>query len=124
MHHGRPRLERAVSLCQDADLPGYFPLIAASLCKAYTLSGCVANALSLLTQALEQAVATDTFGFQVFCGLSLGETQRLAGRLREARMLTEQARAELSIAIELYRTMDMAFWLPQAKSALAEVEGR
>jgi hypothetical protein len=99
-------------------------LIAASLCKAYTLSWRVANAPSLLTQAMEQAVATDTFGFQVFCGLSLGETRRLTGRLGEAQILTEQARAELSIAIELYRTMDMAFWLPQAESALAEVEGR
>jgi hypothetical protein len=55
-------------------------LIAASLCKAYTLSGRVANALSLLTQVMEQAVATDTFGFQVFCGLSLGETRRATTR--------------------------------------------
>jgi tetratricopeptide (TPR) repeat protein len=36
----------------------------------------------------------------------------------------EQATAELSIAIELYRTMDMTFWLPQAEAALAQVEGR
>jgi class 3 adenylate cyclase len=36
----------------------------------------------------------------------------------------EQARAELSTAIELYWAMDMTFWLPQAAAALAEVEGR
>jgi hypothetical protein len=36
----------------------------------------------------------------------------------------EQARAELSPAIELYRAMDMTFWLPQAEAALAQVEGR
>ena len=36
----------------------------------------------------------------------------------------EQARAELSTAIELYRAMDMTFWLPQAEAALAQVEGR
>jgi hypothetical protein len=30
----------------------------------------------------------------------------------------------LSLAIELYRTMEMAFWLPQAEAALAQVEGR
>jgi tetratricopeptide (TPR) repeat protein len=36
----------------------------------------------------------------------------------------EQARAELSIAIELYKAMDMTFWLPQAEAALARVEGR
>jgi tetratricopeptide (TPR) repeat protein len=36
----------------------------------------------------------------------------------------EQARAELSTAIELYRAMDMTFWLPQAEAALARVEGQ
>jgi tetratricopeptide (TPR) repeat protein len=33
-----------------------------------------------------------------------------------------QARAELTAAIELYRAMDMLFWLPQAEAALAGVE--
>jgi tetratricopeptide (TPR) repeat protein len=37
---------------------------------------------------------------------------------------SEHARAELSTAIELYRSMDMTFWLPQAEAVLAEVEGR
>jgi hypothetical protein len=36
----------------------------------------------------------------------------------------EQARAELSTAIEMYRTMEMTFWLPQAEVALAQVEER
>jgi tetratricopeptide (TPR) repeat protein len=36
----------------------------------------------------------------------------------------EQARAELSTAIDLYRAMQMTFWLPQAEAALAQVEGR
>jgi tetratricopeptide (TPR) repeat protein len=199
LHLALPQLERAVSLCQDTDLPGYFPLIAAALGKAYTLSGRVANALPLLTQAMEQAIATDMYGFQVICGLSLGETHLLAGRLGEARIITEQAwtlacrreecgrqayvllllgdiaahgappditqaeahyrqalalatelgmrplqahchlglgtlyatigrpeqaRTELSAAIDLYRAMDMTFWLPQAKAMLAQVEGR
>jgi hypothetical protein len=35
----------------------------------------------------------------------------------------EQARAELSAAIGLYRAMDMTFWLPQTEAALAQVEG-
>jgi class 3 adenylate cyclase len=34
----------------------------------------------------------------------------------------EQARAQLSAAIDLYRTMEMIFWLPQAEAALAQVE--
>jgi tetratricopeptide (TPR) repeat protein len=36
----------------------------------------------------------------------------------------EPARAELTAAIELYRAMDMTFWLPQAEAALVQVEGR
>jgi tetratricopeptide (TPR) repeat protein len=34
----------------------------------------------------------------------------------------EQARAELSTAIEMYHSMDMPFWLPQAETAMAQVE--
>jgi hypothetical protein len=34
----------------------------------------------------------------------------------------EPARAELSAAIDLYRTMEMTFWLPQAEATLAETE--
>jgi hypothetical protein len=33
----------------------------------------------------------------------------------------EHARAELSTAIALYRSMEMTFWLPQAEAALAQV---
>ena len=35
----------------------------------------------------------------------------------------EQARTELSTAIEMYQSMDMTFWLPQTEAALAQVEG-
>ena len=35
----------------------------------------------------------------------------------------KQAHAELSTAIALYRALDMTFWLPQAETALAQVEG-
>ena len=37
---------------------------------------------------------------------------------------TEQARTALSKAIELYRAMEMTFWLPQTEGALAQVKGR
>jgi hypothetical protein len=36
--------------------------------------------------------------------------------------LPEQARAALSAAVALYRSMDMTFWLPQAEAALAQME--
>jgi tetratricopeptide (TPR) repeat protein len=49
---------------------------------------------------------------------------RSLGTLYAATGQREQARAELTAAIELYCAMDMTFWLPQAKAALAQVEGR
>jgi hypothetical protein len=33
----------------------------------------------------------------------------------------KRARRELSTAIEMYRTMAMTFWLPQAEGALAQL---
>jgi tetratricopeptide (TPR) repeat protein len=194
-----PLLERAVGICEDADLSLYFPLIAAALGAAYTLAGRIADAVPLLTQAMEQIMATEIVAYQVCCLLSLGEAQMLAGRLEDAYALaertlalahrhqergnqayalhllgeiaahrdppeteqaeahyrqaialaeelgmrplvahchrglgtlytnigrTEQGRAELAAAIALYRAMEMTFWLPQAESALAQVEGR
>jgi DNA-binding winged helix-turn-helix (wHTH) protein/class 3 adenylate cyclase/tetratricopeptide (TPR) repeat protein len=50
------------------------------------------------------------------CHRGLGTLYAKAGR-------PEQARAALESAIELYRAMEMAFWLPQAEDALAAVEG-
>jgi tetratricopeptide (TPR) repeat protein len=150
----------------------------------------------LLTQALEQTIATGMVGYQALCSLSLGEAQLLASRPEEAHALaeralaltrehqergtqayalrllgeiaahrappqvglaeshyhqalalaealgmrplqahchhrlgrlycqtsrSEQARAALTTAIEMYRVMDMTFWLPQAQEALAQV---
>ena len=54
---------------------------------------------------------------QAHCHLGLGTLYATIGR-------PEQARAELSAAIDLYRSMDMTFWLPQAEATLAQVEGR
>src|SRR5262249_22585709 len=88
-----PLLERAMGLCQDADLPLYFHRIATALGAAYTLGGRVADAVPLLTQALEQTTATEMAGFQARCSLSLGEAQMLAGRLEEAHTNAEQALA-------------------------------
>jgi tetratricopeptide (TPR) repeat protein len=165
---------------------------------AYTLAGRIADAVLLLTQAVDQTTAPEMAGFQSLCGLSLGEARALAGHLEEAQALAEralalacehqerghqayalrllgaiaaqreplerdqageyyrqalalaealgmrplvahchlglgklyaiigrraEARASLSAAIELYRAMEMTFWLPQAEAALAEVSG-
>jgi tetratricopeptide (TPR) repeat protein len=53
---------------------------------------------------------------QAHCHLGLGKLAAKSGR-------RDEARAELSAAIELYRAMDMTFWLPEAERALAEVDG-
>jgi DNA-binding winged helix-turn-helix (wHTH) protein/tetratricopeptide (TPR) repeat protein len=194
-----PRLERAMDLCQDTDLPVFFPRLAAALGAAYSLSGRIADAVQLLTLAMAQTMATATAGFQVPCALSLGEAQLLAGRVEEAHALAEstltltrehqergheayalhllgaiaahrdpphaeqaehyyrqalaladelsmrplmahchrglgtlyatmgqreQARTALSIALDMYRAMEMVFWLPETEAALAQVERR
>jgi hypothetical protein len=173
--------------------------VAAALGAAYTVAERVADAVSLLTQAMEQSAAEENVSFQALCRLPLSEAQLLAGRLEEGHALaehtlmlarehqerghqayalcllgdiaahhhppevelaevryhqaltladelgmrplqahchrglgtlyaqigrTEQAHAELSIAIEHYRAMEMTFWLPQAEAMLAQVEGR
>jgi tetratricopeptide (TPR) repeat protein len=193
-----PRLEQAVSICQDADLPAFFPWHASALGETYILAGRVADAVPLLTQALEQTTARESID-QALCLLPLGDAYVLAGRLEEAHALAErtlaltrthqergneayalrlfgeiavhripleveqakthyrqalalaeelgmrplqahchrglgtlyatigkqeQACAELSAAITLYRAMDMTFWLPQTEAALAQVEGQ
>jgi tetratricopeptide (TPR) repeat protein len=193
-----PTLERAIRICQDANLSLYFPWMAATLGAAYTLAGRVTDAVSLLTQATAQATAMEVAYFETLCHLCLGEAQMLSGRMEEAHALAEralaharehqergnqayalrllgdiaarrdpleveqaeshyrealalaeelgmrplvahchlgigklyakigqreQARAELSPAIELYRAMDMTFWLPQVAAVLAQVGG-
>jgi tetratricopeptide (TPR) repeat protein len=53
---------------------------------------------------------------QAYCHQGLGTLYATTGQ-------RQQAHAELSAAIVLYRAMDMTFWLPQAEAALAQVGG-
>ena len=194
-----PQLEHGLNICQEMDLPVWFPRMAPPLGAAYTLAGRVADAVPLLAQALERTLTEEMVHYQAFCRLSLGGAQLWAGRLEEAYALAERAlafarerqergyqayalrllgeiaaqrdppeveqaedyyrqalalaeelgmrplqahchlglgtlyakigrqesaRAELSTAIELYRAMDMTFWLPQAEAALAQAGGQ
>jgi class 3 adenylate cyclase/tetratricopeptide (TPR) repeat protein len=68
-------------------------------------------------QALALAEELGMRPLQAHCHRGLGTLYAQAGQ-------REQARTELATAIELYRAMDMAFWLPETKAALAQVEGR
>jgi tetratricopeptide (TPR) repeat protein len=85
-----PLLERALGICQEANLPTYFPRTAAALGAAYTLGGRAADAVPLLTQAMEQAMAMEMVVDQARCYLSLGEAQMMAGQLEEAQALAER----------------------------------
>ena len=84
-------LERVVDPCQDVGRPAWFPLMAAALGAAYTLAGCIDDARLLLTQALEQTIATEVVVNQALCSLTLGEAQLLAGCREEAHSLAEGA---------------------------------
>jgi tetratricopeptide (TPR) repeat protein len=68
-------------------------------------------------QALALAEALGMRPLQAHCHLGLGTLYATIG-------CRDEARAELSTAIELFRSMEMTFWLQQAEAALAEVEGR
>jgi len=76
-----------------------------------------AQAAAHYQQALALAEELSMRPLVAHCHLGLGRLYGQTGR-------AEQARAALATAIDLYRTMDMAFWLPQAEAALAQVEGR
>jgi tetratricopeptide (TPR) repeat protein len=75
----------------------------------------VAQAEAHYQQALALAEELGMRPLQAHCHLGLGRLYGPAGR-------GAQARAALSAAIELYRAMEMTFWLPQAEAALAQVE--
>ena len=66
-------------------------------------------------QALTEALGMRPL--RAHCHLGLGTLDAKIGRYAEAR-------AEVATAIDLYRAMDMTFWLPQAEAMLAQVEGR
>jgi tetratricopeptide (TPR) repeat protein len=199
LHQALPLLERAAGICEEADLPFHFSLLAPALGAAYVLCGRVDEAVRLLERVVEQTTSSGRLSGQPPLLFNLGEAQLRAGRLEAARTLAvraleqarthqergheayalrllgdiaahrnppqveeaqtsyrqalalaeelgmrplvahcrlglgtlyahtgqrEQAHAELAAAIELYRAMDMTFWLPQAEAALAQVDGR
>jgi class 3 adenylate cyclase/tetratricopeptide (TPR) repeat protein len=75
----------------------------------------VAQAGAHYQQALTLAEALGMRPLQAHCHFGLGSLYAQTGR-------REEARAELSAAIDLYLAMEMTFWLPQAEAALAEAK--
>ena len=68
-------------------------------------------------QALALAEELGMRPLQAHCHRGLGTLYATTGQ-------REQARAALSTAIEMYRAMEMTFWLPETEAALAQVEAR
>jgi len=83
---------------------------------AHTAPADAEQAQAYYQQALVLAEDLGMRPLVAHCHHGLGRLYRPTGR-------REQARTALSAAITLYRAMDMTFWLPQAETALAEVEG-
>jgi len=54
---------------------------------------------------------------QAHCHRALGTLYSQTGQF-------EKARTKLSTAIDMYRDMEMTFWLPETETALATVEGK
>jgi tetratricopeptide (TPR) repeat protein len=105
-------------------------------CRAHGQQGEQAHALRLLGEihvrrhppAVEPAEASYREALALALELGMRPLQahchRGLGTLYAKIGCREQATAELSLAIDLYRAMDMTYWLPQAEAALVQVEGR
>jgi tetratricopeptide (TPR) repeat protein len=187
-------LERTLAFAQASHLRLLVPIVAAPLGAAYALAEQTSEALSLLEQAVEQAIAIPIMREHALWVVWLGEAYLLAGRLEEAHIQAQQAlefsqahqersyeaytlrllgevaghrtppdaeqaeahyrqalalaeelgmrplqahchhglgtlysqvgrleeaRAALSTATDMYRIMEMTFWLPKAEAVLA-----
>ena len=76
----------------------------------------IAPAEAHYQHALALAEALGMRPLQAHCHYGLGTLYSQTGR-------AALARAALSTAIEMYRAMDMTFWLPQAEAALEQGQG-
>ncbi len=103
-----PVLERALHLCQTAEVRLWVPAVASALGHAYTLSGRAAEAVPLLEQAVEQSASMN---------LLLIESNRVA-RLAEAYLLTcrtekaiDFARRALELSLRQHERGNQAYIL-------------
>ena len=74
-----------------------------------------AQAEAYYRQALALAEELGMRPLQAHCHRGLGTLYATTGQ-------REQARTALSTAIEMYRAMEMTFWLPETEAALAQVD--
>jgi tetratricopeptide (TPR) repeat protein len=75
----------------------------------------IETAVSYYHQARTLAEELGMRPLQAHCHRGLGRLYATLGQ-------REQARTELSTAMEMYRSMEMTFWLPETETALAQVD--
>jgi tetratricopeptide (TPR) repeat protein len=94
LSHAIPVLQRSLTLCQEANIPLWVPLIASTLGMAYALSGRTTEALSLLKQTPEHVAAVrhggEHGGLRSRTLAELSEALLLVGRVEDASALAEQ----------------------------------
>jgi len=93
LHKALSALERSLGLCQVANILTWVPTVAAALGYAYTLSGCVAEALPLLMQAVEQDTSAGIPAGHSRRVAYLSEAYLLAGHMDKAAALARRALA-------------------------------
>jgi hypothetical protein len=77
----------------------------------------VAQAAAHYQQAIALTEGLGMRPLQAHCHRGLGTLYATIGQ-------QVQARAGLSTAIEMYKSMDMTFWLPETEATLAQVDAR
>jgi tetratricopeptide (TPR) repeat protein len=110
--HARQALDLARQ--QKARREEVFALHQLGVVLAHTAPPDVAQAEAYYQQALTLADELGMCPLRAHCHCGLGMLYAASGQ-------QELARAELSTAIEMYRTMEMTFWLPQVERVLAQV---
>jgi class 3 adenylate cyclase/tetratricopeptide (TPR) repeat protein len=112
------RAEEAVAIFGRTGERGFgaWALYVMAKIQASQGTGQMEQAIHSYRQAIDQATELGMRPLLAHCHLNLGQFHLENGR-------TEEARAEIKAAVDLYRSMDMSFWLPQAETALAEIAG-
>jgi tetratricopeptide (TPR) repeat protein len=116
LEEARQRAVQALDLACQSQLRGHqaWALWLMGESTARQASPEVEPAVGHYRQALALAEAMGMRPLQAHCQRGLGTLYARTGQ-------PQQARAALAVAIDLYRDMEMTFWLPQAEEALARV---
>jgi tetratricopeptide (TPR) repeat protein len=111
--------ERVLALARDRKERGHqaWALRLYGECVAQRQPPDAKQAATRYRQALAMAEALGMRPLQAHCHRGLGTLYARVGQ-------AEQAHTELSTAIEMFRDMEVTFWLPETEAMLAQVDAR